>query len=425
MPTILELRAQRKNLIEQARAILKTAEERPEGERELTAEERANYDKAFGDAGKLKDTIDSQEREEKLAAEERDLAASLEDDPPKPGTGEGDDPEKRDKGDAKVGRRGQPEYRAAFQRMIQTGIRSFGPAELRAIQADDDIKAGYLVASEQFVSRLIEDVKNLVFVRQYATVESLTSARSLGAPSLDADVADPAWTAEVGAVSEDSTLAVGRRNWEPHQLTKLVKVAEKLLRLSAGGAERLVRDRLAYKFAVTLENAYLNGTGAQQPLGVFVANAAGISTSRDLSTDNTTTAFTADNLRRQKYNLKAGLRMGARWLFHRDGVSMASRLKDGEGRYLWNEGGIRTGDPDRLLGLPVDESEYAPNTFTAGLYVGILANWSYYWIVDSLDLAIQRLDELYAANNQVGFIGRAESDGMPVLENAFSRVKLA
>jgi HK97 family phage major capsid protein len=417
MPTILELRSQRKNLIEQARAILKTAEERPEGERELTAEERANYDKAFGDAGNLKDTI---EREERLQAEERELAASTEPDPPKPGEGEDGEGEGEP-----VSRRGRPEYRAAFQHMIQYGIRSFGPTELRAIQADDDIKAGYLVASEQFVNRLIEDVKNLVFVRQYATVETLTGARSLGAPSLDADVADPAWTAEIGAVSEDSTLAVGRRNWEPHQLTKLVKVSEKLLRLSAGGAERLVRDRLAYKFGVTLENVYLNGTGASQPLGVFVDSSDGISSSRDISTGNTTSAFTADNLRLQKYNLKAGLRMGARWLFHRDGVSLASRLKDGEGRYLWNDGGIRTGDPDRLLGLPVDESEYAPNTFTTGEYVGILANWSYYWIVDSLDLAVQRLDELYAANNQVGFIGRAESDGMPVLENAFSRVTLA
>jgi hypothetical protein len=38
---------------------------------------------------------------------------------------------------------------------------------------------------------------------------------------------------------------------------------------------------------------------------------------------------------------------------------------------------------------------------------------------------IQRLDELYAENNQVGFIGRLETDGMPVLENAFARVTLA
>jgi hypothetical protein len=40
-------------------------------------------------------------------------------------------------------------------------------------------------------------------------------------------------------------------------------------------------------------------------------------------------------------------------------------------------------------------------------------------------MEVQRLEELYAATSQVGFIGRLESDGMPVLEEAFSRVKLA
>jgi hypothetical protein len=33
--------------------------------------------------------------------------------------------------------------------------------------------------------------------------------------------------------------------------------------------------------------------------------------------------------------------------------------------------------------------------------------------------------ELYAETNQVGLIGRIESDGQPVLEEAFARVTLA
>jgi len=40
-------------------------------------------------------------------------------------------------------------------------------------------------------------------------------------------------------------------------------------------------------------------------------------------------------------------------------------------------------------------------------------------------MRVQRLNELYAATNQVGFIGRLESDGMPVLEEAFARVTLS
>jgi len=40
-------------------------------------------------------------------------------------------------------------------------------------------------------------------------------------------------------------------------------------------------------------------------------------------------------------------------------------------------------------------------------------------------MQIQRLNELYAETNQVGFIGRLGTDGAPVLEEAFVRVKLA
>ena len=69
-------------------------------------------------------------------------------------------------------------------------------------------------------------------------------------------------------------------------------------------------------------------------------------------------------------------------------------------------------------------SEYAPSTFTENLYIGMLGDFANYWIADALDMTMQRLVELYAATNQVGFISRFESDGMPVLEEAFVRVKL-
>lgn len=76
-----------------------------------------------------------------------------------------------------------------------------------------------------------------------------------------------------------------------------------------------------------------------------------------------------------------------------------------------------------LLGLPVLMSEYVPSTYTTGLYVGMLADFSQYWIADNLNMTVQRLVELYAESNQIGFIGRMEVDGMPVLAEAFVRLK--
>jgi len=132
----------------------------------------------------------------------------------------------------------------------------------------------------QFVDRLIKAVDDLVYIRQWATVIAVPNAESLGAPVLTADPADASWTAEIGTVSEDSTMALGRRQLTPHQLTKLVKISMRLLRL-VPDSESLVRNRLAYKFGITHEKVFLTGSGAQQPLGVFTASADGISTSRE------------------------------------------------------------------------------------------------------------------------------------------------
>ena len=78
-----------------------------------------------------------------------------------------------------------------------------------------------------------------------------------------------------------------------------------------------------------------------------------------------------------------------------------------------------------MIGYPVLLSESCPSTFQTGLYVGALGNLDFYWVAFSLEVVIQRLQELYARTNQTGFIARVEADGSPVLSTAFVRVKLA
>ncbi len=69
-------------------------------------------------------------------------------------------------------------------------------------------------------------------------------------------------------------------------------------------------------------------------------------------------------------------------------------------------------------------SEFAPSSMTASQYVAIVGDFRFYWIADSLQVQIQVLDQLYAESNQTGYIVRAEVDGMPVKEEAFSRMQM-
>lgn len=389
-----EMKRKRAALVAEARKILDRAEEE---KRDLSAEEKDSYDKFFADIRSLGEAI---KREEELREAERAMAEE----------------ERNKEGET------QKETRkaAAFRNFIINGDSS----EYRALANDTGTAGGYLHAPEEFIAKLLKGLDNRVFVRNNATILPVQTSDSLGAPTLDADMSDPTWTTEIANVDEDLSMDFGKRNLTPQQLSKLVKVSMKLLRTAAISPETIVADRLAYRFAITQENAYLNGDGAGKPLGIFSASANGIPVSRDVSEGNTATEITADGLISVKFALKAQYRGKARWIFHRDALKSISKLKDNDGQYIWRPGLITT-EPDTLLGLPIDESEYAPNTFTTGKYVGALCNWEYYWIAELMGMEIQRLNELYAATSQIGFIGRGYWDGAPVLAEAFARVKLA
>lgn len=403
---IRELKQQILAIVTQARAIIDGAEK---GKRNLTTEETTNYDKAMSDVVEMKQRADRMETQ--LRLEESLAQSASEPNRPDPAAGAGDN--------RRVAPTDTPEYRAEFNRFLMSG--ELGK-EMRALQADSPAAGGYLLAPQEFITQLIQGVDDLVFIRRLATVMKLTRSDNMGAPELTADPADADWTSELGTGSEDSTMAVGKRDLKPNPLAKRIKVGNKLLRISAIPAEQLVRERLAYKFGITEEKAFMSGSGHNQPLGIFVASASGINTGRDVRT-SAATSWTFDDLKDMKYNIKSQYHAKAQWVIHRAGVKLTSKLKDGEGRYIWVDSD-KIGEPDKLLGFPVNMSEYAPSTYTANLYAAVLGDFSFYWIADLMNFEIQRLSELYAATNQTGFIGRTELDGAPVLQEAFTRLQM-
>lgn len=409
MKKLLELRAKRTEVVNAARALLDKAETE---KRSLTAEEEGKYNELINQQEEQRKAI---EREERLLDAERELA--LQDNQRgKPQAG------KEDR-DATKGPRDTEEYRAAFNKFLRRGRDALDVEELRALSSGVGPEGGFMVTPTQMATQLIKFLDDDVLIRSWATKFPVPNAQSLGAVSLDTDPADADWTTELATGTEDSSMAFGKRELTPNPLAKRIKISNKLL-LQAAEVEALVMRRLSYKFAITEEKAFLLGSGAKRPLGLFTASNDGIPTSRDVSSGNTSTGVTFDGLISAKYSLKAPYQRKAKWLFHRDAIAQIAKLKDGQNQYLWQPSRVDS-DPDRVLGIPVYMDEYVPNTFTTGLYVGLLGDFSFYWIADALDMRVQRLVELYAETNQTGFIGRKETDGMPVLAEAFARVKLA
>lgn len=419
MKTSKELREEFGRLVTRQRALLDGAEE---AKRSMTAEEDQEYGKLEKEIGDIEIKIQRTERQEIRAAE---IAARQSEPVDRPAVDQPSDSGARaDLSQFRGLTKGQRErmeqfaaleYRSAFAAYLAGREEE---AEKRALSVGTAAEGGYTVPQEQFVRELIKSVDNEAVIRPMARVIQVPQAQTLGAPVLDADPADADWTTELETGSEDSTMAFGKRELNPQPVAKLLKVSKKLLRASPLGMENIVRDRLGYKLGVTQSNAFSTGDGASKPLGIYTASAQGISTSRDVNVGNGSGGVDADGFITARYTLRAGYR--PTWHLHRLVLAAIRKLKATSGDYLWQPG-LANGTPPSFLDHPYVIDEYAPSTISAGNYVAVLGDFSYYWIAEALMMEIQRLDELYAATNQVGYIIRAEVDAMPVLEDAFVR----
>lgn len=315
--------------------------------------------------------------------------------------------------------------REGYSQYLVKGMYSLNPMQIKAYQADNPVGGGFLQAPQDFVQELITLVKNQMFVRNLSKVYTVVRAESLGIPALDTDPTDGDWTAELLTGNEETTIAFSKRELRPHPMAKNIKISNKLLRNAAINPEEAIMDRLAYIIAQTEEKAFLVGDGSDKPLGVFTSSSLGIDSTRDVTAAGagSTTAIAADDLITTKYKLKSAYMSRGAWIMHRDVLASVRKLKDSNNNYLWTTGmngwggatgpgnGLQ-GTPDMLLDRPVYMSEYAPNTFTTGLYMTIFGAFDRYVIADALDLQIQVLDQLYAATNQTGYIVRKEVDGI-------------
>jgi HK97 family phage major capsid protein len=397
----------RAKLIHDSRAILDSAKDG-----KLNAEERAKWDLYQGQIDAIGDEVKVLERQLQLEQDLTAPAGRVTDDPA-PG-----------KGKRKRHRHATRGYNQMFRYWVRKGTQQVlqQPEHARNLVAETDLQAGYLTPPIQWLASFKNFVDDITWMLQKATVITITQATGIGALALETDADDATWTTELKTGSEDTGLAYGKRELSPYPLAKRIKLSNKLIDL-VPAIEGIVKERFGYKFSTTKENAFMTGDGNKKPLGLFTADDNGIPTSRDMVC-GTTTAPTADKMIDVRYSLKPQYQMGAEWVFHRLFVRDLRKLKDGNGQYLWVPG-LSATNPDRFLELPVNQSEFAPSTFTTGQYVGLLGNLKNYWVVQTGNTRVQRLDQLYAETNQTGYIMREECDAQPVIPDSFTRLKLA
>lgn len=275
-----------------------------------------------------------------------------------------------------------------------------------------DADGGYLVP-EEFEKQIVDGLKEANVVRTLAKTITTQAERKIPVAVGHSVVQ---WTEENAAYTE-SNPTFGQKQIDAYKLTDLIRVSTELLQDSAFALEPYIREEFVRAFGVAEEEAFCVGNGTKQPTGIFTANGGEVGV-----TAAGATAITVDELISLIYSLKSPYRRNAKFFMHDSTVALIRKLKDNNGAYLWQPS-VQAGEPDRLLGYPLYTSPYVPQVKAGALAVAF-GDFKNYWIADRAGRTVQRLNELYAGNGQVGFIATERVDGKVILPEGIKLLKM-
>ena len=393
--TIKELIEKRATAWEAAKAFL----ESHRGENGvLSAEDSETYDRMEKDVTDLTKEIERKNRE--MAID--DMLSKPTGTPltARPGAGHDDD-------DTKTGR-ASDQYRRDMITAMRTGFRKIS----NMLEEGTDANGGYLVPAE-WDSRLIDVLTEENIFRALATTITTSGEHKI---NIAGTKPAAAWIEEGGSLTFGSA-TFDQIVLDAHKLHVAVKVTEELLYDNAFNLENYIITQFGKALGNTEEDAFLNGDGTGKPLGIF-AETGGGQTAVTLSGVKLGT----DDILTLIYALKRPYRKNASFILNDQTLAAIRKLKDGNGAYLWQPS-VQAGEPDRLLGYELYSSPYVP-TVEAGALAIAFGDFKNYWIGDRQGRTVQRLNELYATNGQIGYISAERVDGKMIMPEGVKLLKM-
>ncbi|CUX18949.1 phage major capsid protein [Clostridium sp. C105KSO13] len=386
--TILELREKRNTAWNAAKAFLDS--HRTE-KGTLTAEDDATYCKMEQEISDLGKEISRLERQEQLEAElNKPVNTPL---TSKPSTGK--QPE------AKTGR-ASDEYKAGMLKALRSNFKQVSNVLQEGVDAD----GGYLVP-EEYDHRLIQALTEGNIMRQLAHTITTSGEHKI---NIAATKPAAAWIEEGGALQfTDATFS--QILLDAHKLHVAIKVTEELLYDNAFNLESYIIEQFGKALSNAEEDAFLNGSGTGQPLGLFAETGGG------QVAETLTAALKADDLFNLVYALKRPYRKNASFIMNDRTIATIRKFKDNNGAYIWQPS-YQASEPDKVLGYAVHTSEFAPENAIA------FGDYSYYNIGDRGTRSFKQLTELFAGNGLIGYVAKERVDGKLILPEAVQILKL-
>ena len=385
--TIMELREKRNKALDAAKAFL---ESHRTDKGVLSVEDDATYTKMEANIDALTNEIHRLERQEQREAEmNKPINTPL---TSKPSGSMA--PEKKG--------RASDAYKEGMLTALRTNFRQVSNILQEGIDAD----GGYLVP-EEYDNRLIKVLNDENIMRKLGHKITTSGDHKINIASTEPAAA---WIEE-GDALQFSDAQFSQILLDAHKLHVAIKVTEELLYDSAFNLENYIIDEFGKALSNAEEDAFLNGTGVGQPLGLFAATGGG-------TVYKTVTKLTADDIMNLVYALKRPYRKNSAFIMNDQTIATIRTFKDNNGAYMWQPS-YQAGEPDKLLGYPVYTSPFAPTDAIAG------GDYSYYNIGDRGTRSFKQLTELFAGNGMIGFVAKERVDGKLILPETVQILKVS
>ncbi len=390
MSRILDLRRKRGEIWDRAKAFLN---EHQDGNGMMSAEDTEQYERMEQEVVDLGHVIEREERAEQM---ERELNAPV--NTPlasRPRTNLND----------RAGRASDA-YKESFWNFMRNKSVSYDVRD--ALQIGTQSEGGYLVPDE-YERTLVQGLEEENIMRPMVHVITTSSGDRKIPLVTSKGVA--AWVEEEAQIPESDD-AFGQISLSAHKVGTMIRVSQELLHDSVFDLPSYIAHEFTRRTGAAEEEAILVGDGSHKPTGLLHSTLGA-----ELGvTAASSTAITADELIDLQHSLKAGYRRNAVWIVNDATSKLFRKLKDGNGAFMWQPG-LLLGQPDTLLNQKILTSNYMPLP-TAGNKAILYGDYSYYWLADREGRSLQRLNELYADHDQIGFKMTQRVDGRLILPEA-------
>lgn len=265
-------------------------------------------------------------------------------------------------------RSAQERLETAEKKAIKADIEAAAEYETRAVGTTTDAAGGYAVP-EQMATSIQAELLELSNLRNIVSV--ITVGSKDYKQLVDRKGQAYGWVGETDTRTETGTPTLAEVAPTFGTLYAYPKATEESLQDMFFDVEAWLEASTVEAFAAGEENAIVNGNGTNKPTGFLAgtpvatddaSRAFGVlqfiktGVAADWKAFVAGTASPLDTFNQTIYQLKKGYRANARWLMNKAIAGELMLFKDADGRYVWQQS-VLEGQPDRLLGYPVSESE--------------------------------------------------------------------